>query len=162
MTLARSCFYDLKGASPREVARWTDLPGIRDLSFDPRGERLAVSSQREAVAEIRETATGRVLQKLAHPAPVTGVGWHPSRNELATGSEDYRVRIWDARSGELLHLLAGHQNVSVRPVYHPAGGILATAGWDAVLRFWASNTGNLLFNGPACYDWQRFRLMDRA
>ena len=145
-------FYELRGAAPRETGRWTDLPAVRGLCFDPSGQRLAVTSQRDSVAEIRETANGHLMRKLAHPAGVTGVDWRPDGTQLATGSEDFQVRIWDAESGALLHLLEGHHNVPVRPLYHPGGQILTTAGWDAVLRFWATNTGHLLFNGPACYD----------
>lgn len=149
-------FYDLTGPLPRETARWTGLPRLRGIEFDPSGQRLALTSEREAVAEIRERTTGRVLHKLVHPAGVTGVDWSPDGTELATGSEDFQVRIWDAETGTLRHTLEGHQNVSVRPLYHPGGQILATAGWDAVLRFWAPGDGRLLFNGPASHDWQRF------
>jgi eukaryotic-like serine/threonine-protein kinase len=149
-------FYDLMVPVPREIARWTGLPRVRGIGFDSNGQRLAVTSEREAVAEIRERTTGRVLHKLVHPAGVTGVAWSPDGTELATGSEDFQVRIWDAETGTLRHTLDGHQNVSVRPVYHPGGQILATAGWDAVLRFWAPGNGRLLFNGPASHDWQRF------
>ncbi|MFL6513410.1 MAG: WD40 repeat domain-containing serine/threonine protein kinase [Chthoniobacterales bacterium] len=149
-------FYDLTGAVPRETARWTGLPRLRGIGFDPGGQRVAVTSEREAVAEIRETNTGHVLQRLLHPAGVTGVDWSPDGTELATGSEDFVVRVWDPETGAIRHALEGHQNVSVRPLYHPNGQILATAGWDAVLRFWASATGRLLFNGPASHDWQRF------
>ena len=149
-------FYDLTGPVPRETTRWTGLPRLRGIGFDPSGQRLAVTSEREAVAEIRERTTGRVLHKLVHPAGVTGVDWSPDGTELATGSEDFQVRIWDAETGTVRHTLDRHQNVSVRPLYHPGGQILATAGWDALLRFWAPGNGRLLFNGPASHDWQRF------
>lgn len=149
-------FYDITGNAPREIARWIDLPPVRGLRFDPTGVRLAVTSTDAAVAELRETATGRLLHRLPHPAAVMGADWSPDGSELATGSEDFQVRIWDAETGVLRHAVEGHHNVSVRPVYHPAGKILSTAGWDAVLRFWSARSGRLLFNGPACYDWQRF------
>ncbi len=149
-------FYDLTGSAPRQTARWSGLPVVRGLRFDPAGQRLAVTSAADAVMEIRETGTGRLLRKLSQSAGVTGVDWSPDGTELATGSEDFQVRIWDAETGVLRHVLEGHQNVAVRPLYHPGGQLLATAGWDAVLRFWAPVSGRLLFNGPACHDWQRF------
>jgi WD40 repeat protein len=149
-------FYDLTSALPRETARWSEVPRMRGIGFDPTGQRLAVTSERESVAEIREVNTGHVLHRLSHPAGVTGVDWSPDGTELATGSEDFLVRVWDAETGTIRHTLEGHQNVSVRPVYHPNGQILATAGWDAMLRFWGPGTGRLLFNGPASHDWQRF------
>ncbi|MEY2520288.1 MAG: eukaryotic-like serine/threonine-protein kinase [Verrucomicrobiota bacterium] len=149
-------FYDLTGAMPSRTAQWNGLPAVRGLRFDPVGQRLAITSAADAVIEIREVSTGLLLHKLSQPAGATGVDWSPDGTELATGSEDFQVRIWDAAKGALLRVLEGHQNVAVRPLYHPGGQILATAGWDAILRFWAPSTGRLLFNGPACHDWQRF------
>lgn len=149
-------FYDLASDAPRETARWSGLPVIRGLRFDPAGQRLAVTSAADAVMEIRETASGRLLRRLSQSAGVTGVDWSPDGTELATGSEDFQVRLWDAETGALRHVLEGHQNVAVRPLYHPGGRLLVTAGWDAVLRFWAPVSGSLLFNGPACHDWQLF------
>ena len=149
-------FYDLTGEAPLQTARWSGLPVVRGLRFDPAGQRLAVTSTADAVMEIRETATGRLLRRLPQSAGVTGVDWSPDGTELATGSEDFQARLWDAETGVLRHVLEGHQSVAVRPLYHPGGQLLATAGWDAVLRFWAPGSGRLLFNGPACQDWQRF------
>jgi WD40 repeat protein len=149
-------FYDLTGEAPRQTARWSGLPAVRGLCFDPGGQRLAVTSAADAAAEIRETATGHLLRRLSQPAGVTGTDWSPDGTELATGSEDFQVRIWDAATGTLLRVLEGHQNVAVRPLYHPGGQILATAGWDATLHFWAPDSGRLLFDGPACHDWLRF------
>ena len=149
-------FYDLSGEAPRQTARWSGLPAVRGLCFDTSGQRLAVTSAADEVMEIRETASGRLLRRLSQSAGVTGVDWSPDGTELATGSEDFQVRLWDAETGVLRHVLEGHQSVAVRPLYHPGGQLLATAGWDAVLRFWAPGSGRLLFNGPACQDWQRF------
>lgn len=149
-------FYDLTQVPPREIARWHDLPSVRALAFDPSGERLALTSTDDSVAEIREGAGGRLWQRLAHPAGATGVDWSPDGSELATGCEDFQVRTWDTATGALKHVLEGHQNVVARPLYHPSGRLLATSGWDATLRLWSPSQGRFLFNGPACHDWQRF------
>jgi WD40 repeat protein len=148
--------YDLKVNPPNEIARWHGLPAVRGLRFDPTGQRLAVTSTADSVAEIRETVTGRLLQRLPHPAGINGVDWTPDGAELATAGQDFQIRIWSAATGTLLRVLEGHQNVVVRPLYHPEGQILATAGWDATLRFWSPNNGRLLFDGPPCHDWVRF------
>ena len=96
-------FYDLTGEAPHQTARWSGLPAVRGLRFDPAGQRLAVTSAANAVMEIRETATGRLLRRLSQSAGVTGVDWSPDGTELATGSEDFQVRIWDAETGTLRH-----------------------------------------------------------
>jgi serine/threonine protein kinase/WD40 repeat protein len=149
-------FYDLTTEVPSQVAQWSDLPVVRGLRFDPTGQRIVVTSATDSVAEIRETATGHLLKKLSQSAGITGADWNADGTELATGSMDFQVRIWDTATGVPLRVLEGHQNVTVRPLYHPSGQLLATAGWDAILRFWEPISGRLLFNGPACHDWQRF------
>ena len=124
--------------------------------FVPAGQRLVLRGTDDSVAEIRERGRGRLLQKLAHPAGATGVGWSPDGSELATGCEDFQVRTWNTATGELKHVLEGHQNVVARPLYHPSGRLLATSGWDATLRFWSPSQGRFLFTGPAFHACQRF------
>lgn len=148
--------YDLKADLPREIARWHDLPPVHGLCFDPSGLRIAIGSAPGAVAEIREVATGHLLQRLPHPASVSGVDWTPDGTELATAGQDFQIRIWDVATGTLIRVLEGHQNVAVRTLYHPNGQILATAGWDAILHFWVPSSGRLLFDGPPCHDWLQF------
>jgi hypothetical protein len=51
------------------------------------------------------------------------------------------VRVWDARSGELLHELRGHTGVCYGVSFSPDGTRLATAG-DKTARVWDARTGN--------------------
>ena len=73
-------FYDLTGEAPRQTARWSGLPPVRGLGFDPAGQRLAVTSAADAVTEIRETATGRLLRRLSQSAGCHRRGLEPGRN----------------------------------------------------------------------------------
>ena len=57
-------------------------------------------------------------------------------DELAVGYSDNTIRIYDARTYQIKHLLNGHTNSVFTLKYTPDGRFLASAGRDAHLRFW--------------------------
>jgi WD40 repeat protein len=60
---------------------------------------------------------------------------------LASGSNDNRVRLWDANTGGALLTLEGHGK-GVRSVeFSPVGQLLASSSDDKTVRLWDCNTG---------------------
>lgn len=94
--------------------------------------------------------------------PVLSLDYSP-RGKLAVASEDSLVRIYDAASMRLEHVLDPHhargmwrdaRNDSPGCIvaFSPDGAWLATAGWDGV-RFWNAETGTL--SAPAATPGRR-------
>ncbi len=86
------------------------------------------------------------LQAILHTRSgvVSVVAWSPDRQRLASGGADGTVRVWEARSGKLLHELKGHA-FGVRTVaYAPDGASLASGGADGTVRVWEARSGKLL------------------
>ncbi len=52
-----------------------------------------------------------------------------------------RVMVWDARTGQEVFALKGHDGGVLTAVFSPDGGRLATAGNDGTLRVWDMATG---------------------
>ena len=75
-----------------------------DASFGPRGRRLVTAGRSAVVSNPR---TGRRLLALRHPAGVLSASFSPDSSLIATTSPDRRVRLWDARTGSLIHVLPG-------------------------------------------------------
>ncbi len=124
------------------------FPGrdCRTLDFSPDGRLVAIAFQHGADTnhpiEIYDLLATKHLQTLEHGMRPWTVQFHPTRNLLATSSdEDTELRIWDLETGSV-----------VRRLKHPAG--LAQIAW--------SPDGQVLASACADYhvylwDWQKDR-----
>jgi WD40 repeat protein len=78
---------------------------VRVVAWSPDGETLAVGSSGGIWLYSAENlgATPRLLE--GHMATIYSVAWSLDGTLLASGSGDGTVRIWDAVTGESLHVL---------------------------------------------------------
>ena len=67
----------------------------------------------------------------------------PDGRRVTTASEDSTARLWDARSGDLLHVLGGHTERVVSAPFSPDGRLVATVSHDATVRLWDVEGGNV-------------------
>jgi len=72
------------------------------------------------------------------------VAYSPSGAQLASGSRDKTVRLWDAASGQLLSTLSGHQDLVRSVAYSPSGAQLASGSKDQTVRLWDATSGQCL------------------
>ena len=83
----------------------------------------------------------RVVADWCAPWRATRIGsgaWRgrPMAQQLASGADDSTVRLWEARSGQLVRTLEGHTD-SVRSVaWAPDGQQLASGADDGTVRLW--------------------------
>ncbi|KIJ60531.1 hypothetical protein HYDPIDRAFT_73097, partial [Hydnomerulius pinastri MD-312] len=84
-----------------------------------------------------------------HTGAVYAVDVSPDGRTIASGSGDHTVRIWDAKTEELLHALV-HED-SVWSVHiSPDSKRVASGSRDKSLRVWDIETGELAFNPIEC------------
>ena len=74
----------------------------------------------------------------SHRDPITCVAFHPIFSSLASGSEDYTIKIWDWELGELERTVKGHTKAVLDVDFGgPAGGtILASCSSDLTIKLW--------------------------
>ena len=67
--------------------------------------------------------------------------YSPDGTRIVTTSSDNTARIWDARSGALVTVLAGHGDSVRSAAYSPDGTRIVTASYDKTARIWDARTG---------------------
>ena len=88
---------------------------------------------------------------------VNSVAWSPDGRQLATGSGDYKARIWDKTAGELVHVLKGHRYFVSSVAWSPDGRQVATGCDDRKTRIWDATTGEVVRElDPYEGKWFRF------
>lgn len=84
----------------------------------------------------------------AHGDPVRAVpgrGWYRGAltigYDLATGSDDRTVRLWDVADGKIRATLTGHTGGVASVAFSPGGRTLASASDDRTVRLWDEAIG---------------------
>ena len=63
---------------------------------------------------------------------------------ISTASRDKTAKIWDAKSGKLLHTLIGHTSIVYSAMFSPDDKYIVTASADETAKIWDVESGKLL------------------
>ncbi|MEI3648503.1 MAG: ribosome assembly protein 4 [Dolichospermum lemmermannii FEM_B0920] len=135
----------LKAGGKLKLASWaksdTQVPTIAAL-------RQAVYLQRNEKPENRALAVNTLK---GHESEVYSVGFSPDGKQLASGSFDKTIKIWDVTTGKVLNTLPSERYAnkgdegSVSSVgFSPDGQQLASGSFDKTIKIWDVTTGKVL------------------
>lgn len=106
------------------------------VTSDPAGEIIAAGCRDTFEVVLWSLRTGRVLDVLAgHTGPVSSLAFHPTRGQLATGSWDATVRLWEVYSDTACEVLK-HDKEVLALSYRPDGGELAVSIMNGTVALW--------------------------
>jgi len=71
-----------------------------------------------------------------HEDGVRSVCFNPDGSELASGANDESVRLWDVKSGALLHTYRGHTHEVQSVDISPDGRVIASGSDDFKIKLW--------------------------
>ena len=107
--------------------------GVRCVSFSPAADAAAAGASRiGAKAGSGGAAQQRAVSGVADAASCFGLG--VSRGVVATGSNDGRVKVWDAESGFCYCTFADHTAGVMDICFSPTGNALFSASLDGTAR----------------------------
>jgi WD40 repeat protein len=74
-----------------------------------------------------------------HKSPISGMAIHPTKEIVATTSDDWEWKMWALPRGELIMSGTGHKDWVGACKFHPRGHILSTASGDGTVKLWDFN-----------------------
>lgn len=72
---------------------------------------------------------------------MNSVAFSPNGKQIASGSSDKTIRIWQLPNGQQLQTLAGHTDDVCSVTFSPDGKILASGSRDKTVKLWQVDTG---------------------
>jgi WD40 repeat protein len=108
--------------------------------FGPDGDKVFAGALNGTV-RVWDTATrAEVMTLTGHTGQLYTIAFNAARDRVVTASVDRTARIWNARTGHLLHVLRHPQGVTAAG-FNPDGDRVVTACDDKVVRVWDAGTG---------------------
>lgn len=133
--------------TPENAAQVVDLGRygngtLVDVVANPMNNTLAVATTYGVW--LIDPDTDETLHFLSgHTDLVTAIGWSPDGKNIAVGSDDHIVRVYEVIRGEMVYELSGHDTPIFDLTFSPDSQILASSGRRDV-RLWNMQTGEFL------------------
>src|SRR5262245_22654458 len=117
---------------------------VFSVAFSHKGDRL-VSVSWDLTAKVWDLAAGgrELFSVRGHSSAAWAVEFSPDGSLLAVagGVADPAVKLYEARTGALVHTLAGHATRVGCVAFHPDGRRLASCSIDQTVRIWELDRG---------------------
>jgi hypothetical protein len=124
---------------------------IEPLHSFPSNQDLDASSV-SAVEKGKFGIQSRVSAE-SHSNHVSALSWSPVGNQIASGSNDKTIKVWDGNSLELLKTLEGHSEIVYSVSWNHDGSQIASGSYDKTIKIWDSSTGKELHTMRGHSHW---------
>ena len=122
-----------------------DLAFSNQITFSNKGNLFlsAMHSNMVSLWNINDGNLVRNFKKESNDAE-KAVCFSEDGEKIASGGDDKKVRIWNAKSGKLIHVLTGHKDTVTAVAFSPNGKWIASGSDDHTIRIWDVDSGNFV------------------
>lgn len=140
LTIPAAIVWDV--ATGEEVGSYASSEQIPAVDYSPAGDLIAVAT---GVISILDADTFDVRLRLtADSHEIWDVAFSPDGEQLAAAYGDGRIGLWQARQGELLYTLDGHDGPTADLDWTADGHQLVSVGSDGSVRIYAMHADALM------------------
>jgi WD40 repeat protein len=135
-------------SSGRLLQRLEHPGGVASASFSGDGKLLVtrlVPAAFDRTARVWAVGSGTLLHRLSQSSRMTVARFAPTGPLVVTAGIGHVARVWDARSGALVHVLVGHSSGITDAEFSASDRQIVTASTDESARVW--DTGSALLVG---------------
>ncbi|KAG0286696.1 hypothetical protein BGZ97_007335, partial [Linnemannia gamsii] len=98
----------MAGVQFGEWAYLEEESAVRSCAYSSDGKNCAIGLQRGVIHVYDTLSWAKIRTLTGHASEVMSVVYSPSGEQIASGSKDKTVRLWDMQTGEPGPILAGH------------------------------------------------------
>ncbi len=124
-----------------ELERW-GRGILLDVAWSPDGDLIAVATSLGIYVYAADSLGEELFINTG--GYVYSVAFSPNGEQLASSGMNGDLRLWNARSGDLLQTYRGHESTVRMVAFSPDGRMLASGGSDSTVRLWDVSSGVLL------------------
>lgn len=93
------------------------------------------SSSDDEIVTYKKCYKGHISSKT-----IKGVNFYgPNSEFLISGSDDGHIYIWDKKTGQILQILKGHQDIVNSIATHPTEPLFASSGIEDIVKLWRND-----------------------
>ncbi|OJJ42341.1 hypothetical protein ASPZODRAFT_105400 [Penicilliopsis zonata CBS 506.65] len=130
--------WDLQSHRKREFFTG-DWAFVHSLAYSPNGHLLASISLNDSPIRIWNPDTGTLLATLEHSELPNSISFSPDGSQLASGSSNCKILIWDMESRTVARVLHGHASGICDLTFSKDAGLLVSGSYDRTVKVWDLN-----------------------
>jgi DNA-binding beta-propeller fold protein YncE len=151
-----------------DTATWKEAVGFQAvahlgtacLEYSPDGRMIAITGDHSDGVRLYEVATRRERAHLQPPRSTTILRFSHDGRLLAWVNDRHKIQVVDVRTGALIGLFTGHDDVITGLVFTIDDKALASSSADCTILIWdvtAKTVAKTVADGKSDQDWQALR-----
>jgi WD40 repeat protein len=114
---------------------------VTSVAFTDKNDLIVVTGGTDGLMRVYHEDGPFLYARRAGHRAISSVAISPDGSLIATASRDGTARIWDLKTGRVLHTLVGHRAAVTSIAFSPDGKDVLTASADHDARLWDAKTG---------------------